>query len=121
MTVAVFTHADQLVVALAGWDAFYSLRTRVVVPIESVAEVLVRRTDSLVADRPSLRNRGAYVPGVMTIGTFRRLSDRAQQFWCVRDADEVLSIELDGAAYERLVLQVTDPYATARELAPVSA
>ncbi|WP_163509413.1 hypothetical protein [Fodinicola acaciae] len=116
MTVAVFRHADQLVVALAGWDAFYGLRRRIAVPVETVGEVLVRRTESLVADRPALRSRGAYVPGVMTIGTFRRLSDGGRQFWCVRDAEEVLTVELAGADYERLVLQVTDPYATAREL-----
>lgn len=113
-----FPHADQLVVALAGWDAFYSLRKRIAVPRAAVANVGVRPVAELVAARPSLRSRGAYLPGVMTIGSFRRLGDAGGvQFWCVHEAEEVVAIDLDGtAAFERIVLQVTDPAAVVREL-----
>jgi hypothetical protein len=118
VTVAVFAHADQLVVALAGWDAFYSLRKRIAVPIAAVATVRVRLAAELVADRPSLRSRGAYLPGVMAIGGFRRIGDGGVQFWCVHEAKEVVAIDLDGtAAFERIVLQVRDPAAVVRELA----
>jgi hypothetical protein len=118
VTVAVFPHADQLVVALAGWDAFYSLRKQIAVAREAVAEVRVRPVGELVADRPSLRSRGAYLPGVLAIGNFRRTSDGGVQFWCVHEAEEVVAIDLDGtAAFERIVLQVSDPAAVVRELA----
>jgi hypothetical protein len=42
-----------------------------------------------------------------------------RDFWLVRKADELLVIELrPGAAYRRIVLEVSDPHAEALRLRP---
>lgn len=51
------------------------------------------------------------IPGVVNIGSFRRGGRR--DFWDVADPDRAIVVELDGARYDRLLLEVDDPEAAA--------
>ena len=47
--------------------------------------------------------------GLITAGTFHR--DGKRTFWNVRHPDRAVVIELQGEAYQRLVIEVQDPRA----------
>jgi len=47
------------------------------------------------------------VPGVVNLGSFRRAG--RLDFWDVGDPDRAIVVELDGAKYDRLLLEVDDP------------
>lgn len=49
------------------------------------------------------------VPGVVNVGSFRRAG--RLDFWDVGDPDRAIVIELEGAKYDRLLLEVDDPAA----------
>lgn len=50
---------------------------------------------------------GTHVPGLIIAGTF--YLHGARVFWDVRDASHAVVVELDGHAYDRLVIEVEDP------------
>jgi hypothetical protein len=53
---------------------------------------------------------GAYVPGVLSAGTFHQDGERV--FWDVHDPAKVIAIELADEHFKRLVIEVDDPEAT---------
>ena len=55
------------------------------------------------------RMPGTHVPGLIIAGTFYLGGERV--FWDVRDASRAVVVELDGHAYDRLVIEVEDPAA----------
>ncbi|MGH8883498.1 MAG: hypothetical protein ACRD0P_40170, partial [Stackebrandtia sp.] len=67
------------------------------------------RPGSDVAGRyPGMRwGVSTHIPGVITIGSFRRNGSR--EFWDVADPDRTIVVELGGEKYHRLVLEVDDP------------
>lgn len=99
-----------------GWDAFWLLKRRIVVPVDQVQGVTVARLDHV--PREGRKLPGANVPGMIRAGVWVAAPDR--DVWDVRRGEHVLWIELvPGADYRRLVLEVPDPHATALELRPV--
>ncbi|MCT2592326.1 hypothetical protein LHJ74_20870 [Streptomyces sp. N2-109] len=55
------------------------------------------------------------VPGVVTLGSFRRSGRR--DFWAVRDPRKAIVIELTDEKYDRLLVEVTHPEATLTAIA----
>lgn len=51
------------------------------------------------------------IPGVINLGSFRRNGSR--DFWDVADPTRAVVVELRDAKYDRLLLEVDDPQATA--------
>ncbi|WP_205327845.1 hypothetical protein [Glycomyces sp. YM15] len=54
------------------------------------------------------------IPGVLNAGSFRRGGNR--DFWDVADPDRAIVIELEGAGYDRLLLEVDDPQQAVAEI-----
>jgi hypothetical protein len=89
-------------------DVLWTMRRRIEVPIAAVTEVRVVRREQ--APKPGLRLPGAYIPGVITAGSYGTGDARA--FWDVRRAEEVLLIRCKvGSPYRSIVLEFPDPYA----------
>ena len=57
---------------------------------------------------------GTHWPGVIAAGTFYKNGER--HFWDVRNAGRAIEIELSGARYDRLYVEVENPDATIRAL-----
>ena len=99
---------DRLVVAVRGFHKLLALKRRLVVPL---AHVRGATADSGITIEPaSVRAPGAYVPGVVTAGTYHKDGERS--FWDVRDRTKAVVIELREHDYRRLVVEVRDPRAT---------
>ncbi|MEO3785282.1 hypothetical protein ABGB12_18280 [Actinocorallia sp. B10E7] len=75
----------------------------------------VRRVEVGAPRTPAgFRSPGTYFPGVIAAGTYR--SRGGKDFWDVRDPAGSLVIDLEGADYRRLVVEVEDPERTAAEI-----
>jgi hypothetical protein len=99
---------DTLVVQIEGLDRLWSFKSRLEIPLDNVRGATV---DPGISKEPKgIRAPGAYVPGMITAGTF--YADGERVFWDVHDAAQAVVIELRDERYARLVVQVADPRAT---------
>ena len=113
----------EIVIALGGWDRFFTLRRTVRVPLSAI--VAVRPAPEMIDSRPvGIKIPGSFVPfrpGPVFAGTFREQGGR-RTFWALRraTADQILRIDLvdDPASgpYRMLVLQVADPVSVAERI-----
>ena len=93
---------------VVGWHRVWALKTQLDFALSQVREV---RLDPTAAARPhGWRAPGTFVPGILTAGTFYRKGGR--DFWDVRHPERALVIELEGASFARLIVEVTDPHRT---------
>jgi hypothetical protein len=106
---------NALRIQLGVWDKLYCCRSDVVVAIADVEGVTVSPRRLVAAS--GIRLPGTAIPGLVRAGSYGRGS--ARDFWNVRRADVLLVIQMrPGAPYRRLVVEVTDPSAIARDLRP---
>ncbi|ARF81547.1 hypothetical protein ACIG0C_24300 [Kitasatospora aureofaciens] len=98
-----------LIVEIEGLDKLWALKSRLTIPL---AHVRGATEDPGIAKEPKgLRAPGTRVPGVVTASTFHIDGERI--FWDVRDPAKAVVIQLADERYARLVIQVSDPRATA--------
>jgi hypothetical protein len=98
---------DAVIFEPRGWGKVWTLRSRVVVPLASVRAV--RRAEPGVTRgwRKGWNMPGTRLPGVIVAGTFFRGGQRI--FYDVRGAGErAIVVDLNGAAYDQLVVDVPD-------------
>ncbi|WP_433040111.1 hypothetical protein [Dactylosporangium sp. CS-033363] len=101
---------DTLVVEIEGLDKLWALKSRLAIPL---ANVRGATADAGIAHEPKgIRAPGAYIPNVITAGTFHL--DGEKVFWDVHDARKAVVIELADERYARLVVEVDDPRATVK-------
>lgn len=98
---------DRLRIRLKGWAKVWALKGCLDVPLAAV-----QRAEAAPAGiKPrGLRAPGAYLPGVIAAGTYRRRGGK--EFWSVRNPARAIVISLAGADYDRIVIEVADPAAT---------
>lgn len=97
-----------LVVEIEGLDKLWALKSRLVIPLTNVRGATV--DPGVIKEHKGIRAPGAYIPGVITAGTF--YVDGEKVFWDVHDADKAVVIALADERYARLVVEVDDPRAT---------
>lgn len=113
-TIDVRLVADELCVRFRGWDAVWSLRREIRLPIEHVQAVRVDRPTSLWSGWWH-RRLGTVLPGFIKAGWFGGRGNR--ELWDVRAGAEVVDLRIAPASpVSRLVLQVPDPDALARDV-----
>jgi hypothetical protein len=103
--------ADELVVELSELEKVGALRGDVHAPLSAVRVVRVAEDP-----RPELRGMrapGTGIPGVIALGSRR---GAGHDFVAVYHNRPAVVVELDGAEFDRLVITVPDPEATAAEL-----
>lgn len=96
---------DRLVVDVLGSHKVWALRSRIQVPLTRVRGAR-RATDAAKGWWKGVRV-GTHLPGQIASGHFYRRS--GWEFWDVRRGGQAIEIELDGARYRRLVVDVEDP------------
>lgn len=108
---------DSLVVRVGGKDALYALSRGMTIPLSCIEGVAVAPRRAVPTT--GLRLPGTGIPGVLRAGSYGTGSSR--DFWLVRQAEEVLVIELrPGQAYRRIVLEVPDPHALCHQIRPMT-
>jgi hypothetical protein len=107
-----------LTITLTGARRALGRRRPLSVPLAAITDV---RADPAAARAfPGVRwGVASNIPGVVNVGSFRRGGRR--DFWDVADPDRAIVIELDGARYDRLLLEVDDPEGAVAEVRARSA
>lgn len=105
---------DRLKVRLSGWQSWFALKREIDVALNNVVSA---EAGTLTSKRPDgLRLPGTYLPGVITAGSYWwRL--RGWSFWSVRHEARAIDIRLRDEHYNRVVVEVVDPPATATMIA----
>ena len=100
---------ESLVVRVRGLGKLWALRSRVTVPLAAVRSV---RHDPDAAGTlwPGWRVPGTHFPGLITAGTYYWRG--VKSFWSVKRKGNAVVIDLEGATFDRLVVDVADPEAT---------
>jgi hypothetical protein len=104
---------DDLVVALSGWEKLGALHSDVRVPRRCVRSA--RTVPDAMAEVRGLRAPGTGWPGAIGLGTWRHRGGK--DFVAVYRHRPGIVIELDGAAFARLVITADDAGRLASELA----
>jgi hypothetical protein len=102
--VAIDVVDSSLVVVMGGLDGIAGLRRRIRFPLTHVRSATIGRR---VGSNPGWCIAGTHLPGILTAGTFRQQGRVA--FWNVRRSKRPLVVDLEGADYDRLVVEVPDP------------
>lgn len=104
---------SQLVVHIQGVHQMLAFKRTIVTPLDHV--VSATPDPDVSSTLTGLRAPGAYVPGVITAGTYR--SKSGKEFWDVgRNPSRILVIELKNSEFERLVIDVENPAAISRQI-----
>ncbi|GAA2848005.1 hypothetical protein GCM10010517_05170 [Streptosporangium fragile] len=102
--------ADTLTVHVEGLNRLLALKSRLEVPLAHVRHAEVGGPSS----PGGLRAPGTRIPGVISAGTFH--VDYRKVFWDVRDPAKAVVIDLSGADFDQLVVEVDDPQAVAASI-----
>jgi hypothetical protein len=105
---------DILHVEPQGWHKVWALRTHLDIPLSKVRAVRADPEAARGGLSRGLRLPGTYVPGLITAGTYYKGGERT--FWDVHRPERAIVIELEGARFARLVVEVEDPAYTVRRI-----
>jgi hypothetical protein len=108
VTTTISIEGDVLVVVVLGLDKLWSMKSQLDIPLEHVRGASI--DPAIVQGPKGWRGPGSNLPGVITAGTFHQ--DGKRIFWDVHHGDNAVVIELQHDSFERLVVEVDDPYAT---------
>jgi hypothetical protein len=94
---------------LHGLHRFWALRGSVRVPLDRIRDVRFDPAEvkALRTEGGWLRVPGTYLPGLLKAGTYQRPG--RLEFWDVRRPDHAIIVDLEGAEFDRLVVEVADP------------
>jgi len=94
-------------VEVRGLHKLWALRSRIRVPASAVTSVGRPSPLALRNVWKGWRAPGTHLPGVLVAGTFYKRGQR--HFWDVRHRERAIQIDLEGAGYDRLFVEVDDP------------
>ncbi|MEW6494655.1 MAG: hypothetical protein AB1589_19365 [Cyanobacteriota bacterium] len=101
---------NTLIVKIKGLDQLWAFRRRFEIPLTHIVSAEV--------DPPDIHDRwhgirkyvGAYIPGVITAGTFYNNGNLF--FWNVHNRHKVIGITLNNEKYAKLIIEVNNPAST---------
>lgn len=103
---------DKLRISLEGMDKVWALKAELKLPLAHIRSISIAPPD---LKPQGLRAPGTSLPGVIYAGTWRGRGTK--EFWNVRkNRDKVLVLDLEGADYTRVAIEVDDPAALAAEI-----
>lgn len=106
-------HSTHLNVEVQSWHRLWAFKRRLRVPLAAVQSV---RRDPQAARGlwKGWRVPGTHVPGLIVAGSYYR--NGRWVFYDVIRSENAVVIDLRGADYDRLVVEVADPEQTVRRL-----
>jgi hypothetical protein len=108
--VEVSIRGDALHLEILGWSRLLGFRRGLDIPLKSIKRVSI--SDPLPRFRfGDIRVLGTSLPGAIAVGTFWMGSPHRWAFLDVRKkATEILSLDLDGYRFGRVVVEVKDAH-----------
>jgi hypothetical protein len=91
-----------LTVTMQGIDKILALRGHLSVPLMHIRGVDVRPPEAFEFYHGF--KIGTNLPGVVTAGTF--ITEEGHVFYDVHDPERTIGVDLDGEAYQRLIIEV---------------
>lgn len=117
--VDVTIEGDRVIFEIEGWDKFWALKSRLEIPLDHIKSVSVDE-EAAKGWWHGVKLGGSDLPGVITAGTF--YAKGRLVFFDTHTPDHTIVVELDDhEKYDRLILQVPDPTATAAAINKVLA
>jgi hypothetical protein len=103
---------ENLVFELHGIDKILSIKRSITVPLEHVVSVSTER----VTLKPKLQLKlvGARLPGVIKDGRF--LTSDGMMFFEMHDPDKCITVILNHEEYKKIVFEVDDKEAAAKQI-----
>ncbi len=112
--VGITIEGGRVVFEIEGWDKLWALKSRLEIPLDHIKSVSVD-DDAAKGWWHGLKLGGSDLPGVITAGTF--YTNGRLVFFDTHAPDHTIVVELDDhEKYDRLILQVRDPAATAAKI-----
>ncbi|MCL6092796.1 MAG: hypothetical protein M0Z32_05290 [Actinomycetota bacterium] len=99
----------RLCISVEGLHQALSLKKHIDIPLSHVQGA--HPDPGAAKGWQGIRAPGAYFPGLITAGSFKK--DGEWSFFDVHNPDRALVIDLENEHYKRLVVEVGDPAATA--------
>lgn len=112
--VELHVRGEILEIELRGLHKLWALKSRLQVPLAAVVGARRLPPDAARSWWKGWRVPGTHLPGLLVAGTYYKGGEK--HFWDVTHGDRSIEIELDGAGYDRLYLEVADPDAVLRQL-----
>ncbi len=103
-----------LAIRVRGLHALWALKRELEVPLRAVTRVGRPSPRVLRSPWKGWRAPGTHFPGLLAAGTFYRRGER--HFWDVGRTDRAIEIDLCGAEYDRIYVEVDDPERTITEI-----
>jgi hypothetical protein len=107
---------DRIRLEVLGMHRLWAFKREVTFPRGAVRAVRRLPPERLDGWWKGWRVPGTMIPGVIVAGTYYKNGER--QFWDVRRANRAIEIELEGAPYDKVFVEVEDPERVVRMLEP---
>ena len=105
---------DKAVFEVEGWDKFWSLRSRLEIPLAHIHGVHADPKPAM-GWFDGLKLAGTAIPHIFRAGTFYQEGDFV--FWDVHDPEKTIVIELEHEHFAKLIIEVAEPARAVRLLA----
>lgn len=110
--VKISINKKEMVLTVQGMHKLWALKSEMIIPLEQISGAKVNRNEVLMPE--GWRAPGAYIPGIITAGTYRAHGDKV--FWDVVDLKKTIIIDLKNNNYNQLIVEVSDPDVTVNEI-----
>ena len=104
---------DRAAFEIEGWDQLWSLRSRLEIPLDHIKGVYIDAQPAMGWFQ-GLKVAGTDLPNVFRAGTFYQ--DGGFVFWDVHHPENTIVVELDHERFQKLVIEVADPFTAAKEI-----
>ncbi len=107
--VTVSVAGDKAVFEVEGWHKFWSLKSRLEIPLEHIKAVHADPARSVGWFAAGIKKVGTDVPNIFMAGTFYQHGGLV--FWDVRHPENTIIVDLEDEKYKQLIIEVEHPAA----------
>lgn len=104
---------DRVSFEVEGWDQLWSLRSRLEIPLDHIRGAY-QDPQPAMGWFQGLKVAGTEFPNVFRAGTFYQ--NGGFVFWDVHHPEQTIVVELEHEHFQKLVIEVADPYSAAKEI-----
>jgi len=104
---------DRVAFEIEGWDKLWSLRSRLEIPLDHIKGAYTDPQPAMGWFQ-GLKLAGTDIPNMFRAGIFYQ--EGGFVFWDVHHPEQTIVVELDHERFQKLVIEVADPYEAARAI-----
>ena len=96
---------NTMILSVIGMHKLWALKSEMVIPTNQIISARINKNEILKPE--GWRAPGAYIPGLITAGTYRSHGDKV--FWDVMHPEKSIIIDFRECEYKQLILEVENP------------